>query len=155
MSKKKFNFEDYIGRYAMHCPEKWQADVFFEKLIDEKADLWERFGLRTPIFNEWDRFKRNTCYGFNDCTVGAKRNFEGYKVLEFEDFEWDESNTFNSLFELFLMLMAVNSPFGSKGNSLEDGFCPKCGSKTKMLKVGGKYFMVCEHCEKAFCVSGE
>ena len=33
--KKKFKLEDYEGKkYAMHCPEKWQAEAY-KKFIDK------------------------------------------------------------------------------------------------------------------------
>lgn len=155
MSKKEFKFEDYIGHYAMHCPEKWQAEVFFDKMIKEKSDLWERFGLKIPVFNEcneWNRFNKELCYGFNDCTVGRKRNFIDYKVLEFDDFDWIEEDFFKSAVDLLSILIALSICETPKKELYEDGFCPKCGSKTKMLKLGDKYFMVCSHCNNSFCV---
>ena len=89
MSKLKFNIKDYPGRYAMHCDSKDKAAMFC-KYLDSIGLKWSSGGSYLDD-NFWTMEKEETCYSFNDGLFGAV-NFvdDGYKILEFDDFDWSK-----------------------------------------------------------------
>lgn len=150
MGNKKFRFTDYIGRYAMHCPEKWQAEIFFQKMAKEKSYLWEGFGVGVPPYSGWEINKHDTCYGFNECTLGPMFHYDGYKILEFDDFDWGHEK---DLSMILIILSLILESKDDEGSIVENGFCPCCGNKVLMCKLSEKRFMRCKSCEKTFYIS--
>lgn len=63
-----------------------QASHFFKQLSEQrKQDLWERLGLSTEEFSQWDRVSRNIYIPFlND---GIMDQFEGFSALQKFDLE--------------------------------------------------------------------
>lgn len=88
--KTVFRVEDYPdSKTVMHCPQQWQADLFCLYLYSI-GKTW-RNGMSYKCYTGWDDYKVNTCYNFNRGTVAAITYFStrnGFKVLEFEDFDW-------------------------------------------------------------------
>lgn len=85
--KKLFKLEDYKGKYVMHCKTKKEAEDFLDVLHRNKR-TWET-GESYIKFNNWDDYKSETCYDFNEGSY-ANREFwenEGYTALDWEDFE--------------------------------------------------------------------
>lgn len=81
--KPKFRFEDYPGKYVMHCDTKEKAEKFCEIL-----------GTSHGLDKLWKIYEKNTCYNFNKEFVGYSYvNFyrnKNYTILEFDDFDWSE-----------------------------------------------------------------
>ena len=81
--KPKFRFEDYPGKYVMHCDTKEKAEKFCEIL-----------GTSHGLDKLWKIYEKNTCYNFNKELAGYSYvNFyrnKNYTILEFDDFDWSE-----------------------------------------------------------------
>ena len=94
-----FNLDDYKdNRYAMHCKTEEQAEYFCEflhnagrKWCDGKSYLGNTSWY--PKYND----SGGCCYCFNTNDYGSYKWFQTqgdsyYRILEFENFEWDEFN---------------------------------------------------------------
>lgn len=84
MCKKKFNINDYKGKYVMHCKTKEEYDDFvkiWSKQDEEKAHLYS-------THPSWYNEKENYCLNFNKGTWNCLKYYrkEGYTILEWEDF---------------------------------------------------------------------
>lgn len=90
---KKFNLEDYEGKFVMHCYSEKKANIFL-KYLDSKDKKWDD-GVSYLKNNKRINFKEDTCYCFNQdayASIGFYRH-HGYSVLEFDDFNWEERET--------------------------------------------------------------
>ena len=88
--KPIFKLEDYPGKVAMHCNTAEKADIFcwFLHYAGRKWFNGEKYAENT----EWDIIEDNTCYDFNRgfaCSYNFYKR-ENYKMLEFDDFKWEE-----------------------------------------------------------------
>lgn len=88
----RFNINDYEGKYVMHCKTEEEAEVFC-RYLDSVGRKWCN-GISYLQENEWIIYTDQTCYAFNQSMYGSvffltDRN---YTILEFSDFEWDDSN---------------------------------------------------------------
>ena len=79
MKVKKFNIDDYKGKYVMHCKTKEEARDFIRKHLPA---LWHEGSCC------WTSYKSDTVYFFNRKTyqniLYAEK--EGYTILEWSDF---------------------------------------------------------------------
>lgn len=90
----KFNIDDYMGNYAMHCKTKKEAKIFC-RYLDSVGRKWVDGDLYLSMTN-WSVYGHDTCYDFNGGTYCNKPYFltcNCYTILEFSDFEWDNKNT--------------------------------------------------------------
>ena len=87
---KKFRLEDYPGDYAMHCDTEEKANLFL-KYLDSVGKSWHDNGSYLDE-NNWSRYHRNTCYLYNFGRYSPTYYYgaNGYKILEFDDFIWEE-----------------------------------------------------------------
>lgn len=99
MNKRRFILEDYPGNYAMSCETAHDAALFLE-VLDRNEKTW-KYGLSYLDVINFGEFKDDTVYFFNEGTYDHINVAyeQGYKVLEFNDFDWscytnrDEENT--------------------------------------------------------------
>lgn len=94
MKKVVFNLDEYADRnVVMHCPEKWQAELFCQFLHDNGRQWCDGDSYEKTI--EWDYHRGKTCYDFNEGTrdslVLCKEN--DATILEIADFIIDEPET--------------------------------------------------------------
>ena len=84
--KFKFEFEDYIGKYAMHCKTEKEAEEFC-KVMDEDGRTWNTGGSYIDESN-YVTHKTQTCYALDDGRYSNLNFFktEDYTILEWEDF---------------------------------------------------------------------
>lgn len=86
MCKKKFNIDDYKGKYVMHCKTEEEALDFCNYLhsIGKKWCDSKEYTNHTS----WDIFTQETCYNFNKGTYGSVGLYltQNYTILEWEDF---------------------------------------------------------------------
>lgn len=90
--RKKFRIEDYPGEYAMHCDTEGKARVFC-KYLDDIGRTWCAGDSYTK-YNHWCVGCSQTVYYFNEGQFDSASSalINGYKILEFDDFNWDTSN---------------------------------------------------------------
>lgn len=86
MCKKKFNINDYKGKYVMHCKTEEEAKDFCNYLhsVGKKwSDFKEYIG-----HTSWGVYARETCYNFNSGCFGRIAFYlaQNYTILEWEDF---------------------------------------------------------------------
>ena len=109
--KKIFNIEDYNQKLVvMHC-KNYEEAVEFTQYLDLIGKRWCSKERYTPQNTQWDRYRQNTCYEFIGGTYCELSYFvrNGYKVLNFEDFEFIDSyeigeediKTFNEFISVF------------------------------------------------------
>lgn len=88
MTKKKFNINDYPGKYAIHCDTEEKAKVFC-KYLDSVGKVWNDGVIYTDrsFFNKYDS---DTVYNFNMGLFGYFEYYvdQDYTILEFDDFDW-------------------------------------------------------------------
>jgi len=88
--KPIFKLENYPGKVVMHCNTAEKADIFcwFLHYAGRKWFNGEKYAENTA----WDIIEERTCYDFNRGFFGLKGRLEreNYKVLEFDDFKWEE-----------------------------------------------------------------
>ena len=86
-AKMKFNFNDYKGKYVMHCKTKEDAKEFCI-LMHEDGRKWFSGDSYLEIIN-WDDYSEPTVFYFNEGTFDdtdyAKKG--GYTILEWADFK--------------------------------------------------------------------
>lgn len=89
---KKFNLDDYEGKYVMHCKTEEEAKDFC-KVLHAYGRKWSGFLYSSYLdYTKFDRYKDKTCYYFNegkfyDLDYAVNRDPDGpYKVLEWSDF---------------------------------------------------------------------
>ena len=78
----KFKFEDYIGKYAMHCKTEKEAKEFC-KVMDTDGRKW-RSGASYLSKSCWELHQGSSVYYFNDGIAYFGKT--GYTILEWEDF---------------------------------------------------------------------
>lgn len=86
-----FNLRDYKqGRYAMRCPDHEKARIFLRYLHDN-GRTWTQ-GVSYLKQDNYDVYRENTCYSFNDGTFADTNYFvtHEWEILSFDDFEWDD-----------------------------------------------------------------
>ena len=88
---KKFNLDDYKGKYVMHCDTEEKAIAFCE-FLHKAGRRW----ITDEVYKgnlEWKWYKKKTVYFFNNGTFSsvdcAERNDE--VILEFDDFDWKDT----------------------------------------------------------------
>lgn len=86
----KFNIEDYLGDYVMHCPTEESVEVFTNYLQTERKWI---IGTSYYSNNGYDKYWENTVYYFNEGLYGDIEIVPPeYNILEFYNFDWtDES----------------------------------------------------------------
>ena len=95
----KFNFDDYKGKYVMHCKTREEARSFCDYFRREKNPR-SYYGEIHP-----DIFQSKTAYNFNEELIGDVEFYSsnGYKVLEWSDFMSDtvtNKDRINKVFEI-------------------------------------------------------
>ena len=84
--KRRFDIDDYLGNYVMHCSTEDEANVFL-KYLNSVGRRW-RNGASYLAFKVC---KENIVYYFNNGTFG---NYDSvsceYVILEFDAFDWSE-----------------------------------------------------------------
>ncbi len=81
----KFNFEDYKGKYVMHCKTEGEA-IDFCKTMHNNGMKW---GCgESYLIDNWDVHRESTCYNFNIGTYWSVGYYKGqsYVFLEWSDF---------------------------------------------------------------------
>ncbi len=83
---KKFNINDYRGKYAMHCKTEEEAKDF-RRVMHKAGRKWIDHTLYTKVFN-WSTYKEKTAYLFNEGRFGPFNTAEneGYTILNWSDF---------------------------------------------------------------------
>lgn len=97
--KPLFDPYDYDNRTVMRCNTREKAKAFLSFLRDNGAKVPENY--RGDIGTFWHEYKYNTCYKFmskKSITHGHAAWYfsHGYKVIDYDDFEWDEAQTFDA-----------------------------------------------------------
>ena len=86
MCKKKFNINDYKGKYVMRCKTEEEALDFCNYLHSigkEWCDSKEYINC-----TNWETYMQDTCYNFNEGCYGRVIFYltKNYTILEWEDF---------------------------------------------------------------------
>ena len=83
----KFNFNDYKGKFAMHCKTAKEAKEFC-RYMHSHGRMWNSFDSYADKTNWNEYFKEQTVYYFNDGRCGTVEFAKecGYTVLEWEDY---------------------------------------------------------------------
>ena len=91
-NRKKFRLEDYKGNYVMHCSTDKMAETFL-KFLHKHGKSWGS-GVNYLDQINWKMYKKDTCYLFNEGLFGELEDFkeENYKILEFDDFDWNNED---------------------------------------------------------------
>lgn len=86
----RFDIEQYLGNYVMHCRTPEDAQTFTEHLTILGKSWCNHESYRDNI--QYYRYEERTCYNFNDGKISDIDWYleNGYTILEFEDFEWDD-----------------------------------------------------------------
>lgn len=89
----KFELDKYKDNFCMHCDTEEKAKIFLKFLhkYDRNWILGDSYLSKT----NWEVYKENTCYNFNDgtyCSLVQSKQ-KKYTILEFDDFNWDEIRT--------------------------------------------------------------
>lgn len=86
-TKPQFKFEDYTGKeVAMHCKTAAEAE-YFCKFLHYAGKTWYDGDSYLGCTN-FEVYKQDTMYYFNDGSYGDKAAAVDVKILEFSDFEW-------------------------------------------------------------------
>lgn len=86
---KKFNINDYPGKYVMHCKTEEEAKDFC-RVLHEAGRKWDN-GNSYIDKTYYDNHKELTCYYFNEGMFAGKyfikEDYDGpYTILEWSDF---------------------------------------------------------------------
>ena len=109
----KFNFDDYKGKYVMHCKTREEARSFCDYFRREKNPR-SYYGEIHP-----DIFQSKTAYNFNEELIGDVEFYSsnGYKVLEWSDFMSDTVTNKDRINKVFEILgVKPNECFKIKGS---------------------------------------
>lgn len=97
----EFNLDNYpVGsKVAMRCLSEEKANKFLA-FLEEKGVSW-RSGDPPTSRNYYNEYEGEACYSFTEGIEYREIEFatadyyedEGYTVLEFDDFDFEESNT--------------------------------------------------------------
>lgn len=89
---KKFNLDDYKGKYVMHCKTEEEAKDFC-RVLHEAGKTWSGWLCTSYLDNtRFEQYKDKTCYYFNegkfaDLDYAVNSDPDGpYAVLEWSDF---------------------------------------------------------------------
>lgn len=88
---KKFDINNYKGRYAMHCNTARKSEQF-RIYLSSTGRCWTD-GASYREIDYWNTFKENLVYYFNEGTCGSSdwtQNSQDYTILEFDDFIWED-----------------------------------------------------------------
>lgn len=83
----KFDFDKYKDqKVVMHCKTEEEAKDFC-RVMDEAGLFWKT-GRTYKAVNNYDYFKKRTCYNFKDGEYSAIAFYkaEGYEILDWSDF---------------------------------------------------------------------
>ena len=87
----KFNLNDYPDiKWVMHCDNEEEAE-YFCTFLHNAGRTWCT-GSTYLGHTSWSTKGGGCCYAFNSgeyCDYDWFRQMPQYKILEFEDFEWD------------------------------------------------------------------
>ena len=61
--KKRFNIDDYKGKYVMHCDTEEKAKIFCDYL-DVMGKKWWR-GASYTTHTNWELNRKKHCFDFN------------------------------------------------------------------------------------------
>lgn len=89
---KRFNINNYIGKYVMYCKTEEEAREFCNYL----HNIGMRWCSGSPYICHTNYSRNhNNVYYFNDGTHGSLNYAinDGYTVLEFSDFDWSKEFT--------------------------------------------------------------
>ncbi len=83
---KKFNLDDYKGKYVMYCKTEEEAKDFC-RVLHEAGRKWDD-GISYEVTTRFEVFTVCTCYNFNAGSVGNYLFYDshGYTILEWSDF---------------------------------------------------------------------
>ena len=94
--KKKFDINDYKGKYVMHCDTEEKANTFC-KYLDSIGRKWCDGNSYLKV-NEWNKYKKDTCYNFNYGSFCDYNHYcNDYIILEFDNFDWSEKEKENNM----------------------------------------------------------
>lgn len=88
---KKFNINDYPGKYVMHCKTEEEAKDFC-RVLHEAGRCWKNLlGGNNGIYlgnTHWRSYAHDTCYVFNEGLFGGEKYLRDkqYTILEWSDF---------------------------------------------------------------------
>lgn len=85
-----FKLSDYKGKnFCMHCDTKTKAKEFLE-FLNKNGRIWKSGESYVPLDN-WNYYKKETCYYFNQGTYGSNSVASSFGdiVLGFDNFCWD------------------------------------------------------------------
>lgn len=83
---KKFNINDYPGKYVMHCKTEEEAEDFC-RVLHEAGRTW-RAGNSYLEYTYWEYHEECTCYNFNNGYMYDTGYYlsNNYKILEWSAF---------------------------------------------------------------------
>ena len=89
----KFDIAQYDGRYAMHCKTLEDAQTFTSYLTRMGRCWCSKESYQNNL--HYNEHKSETAYNFNYGKIADVEWYleNGYTVLEFEDFDWDDDIT--------------------------------------------------------------
>lgn len=101
----------------INCKTEEQANIFCKE-SDKLGKTWSA-GDSYLFYNHWKSYKEDTCYN-NESTYGLKAWCQtyGYKILNFEDIEWDNTSQDNRYYPV----CAVSKDFAEKIGKILDAF---------------------------------
>ena len=84
----EFDFNNYKGKYVMHCKTEKEAEEFC-KVMHEDGKTWSN---RVQYIQDilWKVYLEDTCYDFNKGMYCSESFFQeaNYMILEWEDFRF-------------------------------------------------------------------
>lgn len=83
---KKFNLDDYKGKYVMHCKTEEEAKDFC-RVLHEAGRKWNN-DSHYLYDTKWNYNQESTCYNFNKGSLSSAGSYlaHGYAVLSWSDF---------------------------------------------------------------------
>lgn len=93
----RFDIEQYTGDCVMNCKSIDDATRFLEYL-NITGRTWCDRQSYSPTTLHYQKYRENTCYAFNEGRYGSYGYYSdnGYTILNFEDFDWDDDITTSS-----------------------------------------------------------
>ncbi len=95
--KKRFRFQDYKGKYVMHCKTEDEAIAFCKFMHEDGRKWWTEDSYLDDF--KWSENEELTCYNFNigDFDSLSCYKFFNFLILEYSDFNWSEQFTKSDL----------------------------------------------------------
>lgn len=91
----KFDIENHKNEYAkcvMLCKTQEEAEIFC-RYLNSVGRKWRGNVSYSASTTNWDTYKDQTCYAFNEGTFSPIRHYKrnGYQILTFSDYDWGEA----------------------------------------------------------------